>query len=243
MQAYRSRRPAFTLIELLVVIAIITILAALTAIFFPRFQDQELVNRGADQLQGWLLAAKMQAKRDRLPTGFRLILDPSGNVTSLSYIQQPDNFALGTYIGADTDPNPATIPNPPFPTFGFPRAKFSLPAGVTFFTPITVSGSSDPFVIQPGDYLEVYGGGVLHRIARIPQPSTDPVAFFPPDPLGSPANASLILESTTALPLPNPPPPPRFAPPLCASARPRTTTVPAPASFCWTATTASTSLR
>ena len=136
MQAYRSRRPAFTLIELLVVIAIITILAALTAIFFPRFQDQELVNRGADQLQGWLLAAKMQAKRDRLPTGFRLILDPSGNVTSLSYIQQPDNFALGTYIGADTDPNPATIPNPPFPTFGFPRAKFSLPAGVTFFTPI-----------------------------------------------------------------------------------------------------------
>ena len=92
MKSNRSHRPAFTLIELLTVIAIITILAALTAIFFPRFQDQELVNRGADQLQGWMLGAKQQAKRDNQPTGLRLLIDASGNVSQLVYIKQPDDY-------------------------------------------------------------------------------------------------------------------------------------------------------
>jgi prepilin-type N-terminal cleavage/methylation domain-containing protein len=206
MQANRSHRPAFTLVEMLTVIAIIAILAALTAIYFPRFQDQELVNRGADQVQGWLLNAKMQAKRDGLPTGVRLNLVGT-TVTNVDYIQQPNNYAQGVFTGADVDPNP----NPAL-TPGFPRAKFILPTPpavptvVTFFTPITVSGSS-AFVVQPGDYLELFGGGVLHRIVRIPQPSSDPAPYFPPS---AGENAALILEKVSA-------PIPTLTPPLSSA--------------------------
>ena len=198
MQVHRSCRSAFTLIELLTVIAIIAVLAALTAIFFPNFQDTELVNRGADQLQNWLLSAKMQAKRDGLPTG--LFLKPGGPATlpftvpTAAYIQQPNPFAMGIYTGADTDPNPSLA----FGTFGFPRAKFFIPPAspapqITFF-----DGTAGA-IVSPGDYLEVYGGGVLHRIRRVPNPSNDPVPFFPPTPLASPPeNASLILEAGSA---------------------------------------------
>ncbi len=177
MQPNRSRRQAFTLIELLVVITIIVILAGLTAVYFPRFQDQE---RGADLVQGWLLGAKMQAKRDGVPTGLRLNL--TGNiVTTVSYIKQPDNYAQGIYVGANTN---TTLG----PTFGWPRANFNLPGGVAFNAPITLSGSTEPFVVQPGDYLELFGGGVLHRIAN------DPSAV---------GTNTLILEQFTA-PLPAP---------------------------------------
>jgi len=193
MQVHRSRRSAFTLIEMLTVIAIIAVLAALTAIFFPNFQGQELVNRGADQVRGWLLNAKMQAKRDGLPTGIRLNF--TGNVvTTVDYIQQPNNYAQGFYTGVDPDPNP----NPAL-TPGFPRAKFRLPPGVTFF-----DNGTGGFVVQPGDYLELFGGGVLHRIVRVPSPSTDPPTAFPPNPPSE--NASLILEKgTTPIPPTMPP--------------------------------------
>jgi len=55
------RRRAFTLIELLVVIGIIAVLFALTAIYFVTFNKSHNVNRGADQLSGWLLIARQRA--------------------------------------------------------------------------------------------------------------------------------------------------------------------------------------
>lgn len=65
-------RPGLTLVELIVVVAIIATLVTITALYFPRFQEQEQVNRGADMLQGWLLIAKQQARRDAVPTGLRV---------------------------------------------------------------------------------------------------------------------------------------------------------------------------
>src|SRR5687768_12051149 len=96
------RRAGFTLVELVVAVAIIATLAALTALYFPRYSDKEIVARGADQLQGWLLMARQRAMRDGLPTGLLLVdhpvastRDPNLNqganyCIEVHYIQQPD---------------------------------------------------------------------------------------------------------------------------------------------------------
>lgn len=160
------RRVGFTLMELLVVITILAFLAALTALYFPRFQDREIVARGADQLQGWLLMAKQQARRDGLPTGLRLVV-PGGQAyaTELVYVQQPDDLSLGLYTGPDGA-------NQYVATF----------AGVDL--------NNLGVTVQQGDYLEVFGSGVLRRIQSVVPPQ-------------APATTStkLNLESTTT-PLP-----------------------------------------
>lgn len=149
-----DQRTGLTLVELVVVIAIIAMLAALTALYFPRFQEQELVARGADQIQAALLMAKQRAKRDGVPTGIRLVVvnQPNSNVnvhwTQLVYIQQPDDVAQGLYKGPLRN-NQGVITDAY--TADFENANFaSLPQG---YQPTT------------GDYLEVYGGGVARRIA------------------------------------------------------------------------------
>ncbi len=57
-----NRRGAFTLIELLVVISIILVIAALAAAFAPRMSDSTNLSRSVDQLEQWLLTAKMRAR-------------------------------------------------------------------------------------------------------------------------------------------------------------------------------------
>ena len=72
-----KHRDAFTLIELLVVIGIILLIAALGVTMLPRFQQDQKVQRGSDQLQQYLLIAKQCAKRDLLATGIRLYMAPA----------------------------------------------------------------------------------------------------------------------------------------------------------------------
>src|SRR5258708_2097886 len=86
-------RRGMTLVELLVVMVIMLILATIVVAFAPGFQDAQKVGRGADQLQGWLLMARQWAKKDRIPTGLRLIVNNNG-VSDLQYIQQPPTFTV-----------------------------------------------------------------------------------------------------------------------------------------------------
>lgn len=151
-----NRRPGLTLVELIVVVAIIATLATITALYFPRFQEQEQVNRGADMLQGWLLIARQQARRDGVSTGLRVkavpIIPPrklpsnpnagaseSGNVvtilTSESHGARPGQWvdisgvADPTLLGADSPYNGVfqIVDVPTQNTFTYRNATAGLP--------------------------------------------------------------------------------------------------------------------
>jgi prepilin-type N-terminal cleavage/methylation domain-containing protein len=148
----RSRRGGFTLIELLVVISILAILATLTALFFPSFNNSRKVASGADQLSGWLLISKQRARRDGVPTGLRFYVGktaPSGQpagtqfCNTLVYIQQPDDVSVGYYAGNS----------------GNNTVQITLPPGVSL-----LSGS---YLVQANDYLELDGGSQLRRITGV----------------------------------------------------------------------------
>jgi prepilin-type N-terminal cleavage/methylation domain-containing protein len=123
-----DRRDAFTLVEMLVVIAIILVVAALAAAFAPRVDDNQKLSRAVDNLEQWLLTAKMRAKRDGLATGIRFIqtqgdvnIDPGLKLvppvatvfSQFQYIQQPEPLSGGVCVGG---PAPALLP----PAYQYP---------------------------------------------------------------------------------------------------------------------------
>jgi prepilin-type N-terminal cleavage/methylation domain-containing protein len=154
-RAVRGRRPAFTLTEMLVVIAIILILATTGILIAPGLAKQQRAANGADQVQGALLIAKQRAKRDQVPTGVRLIYDPANptNVTELVYVQQPE---------------PYTSPEP-YNTVSM-RGLLSLSGTTATFSGVNFLAGASSVVdqlVQPGDYLEVNGGGLLFPIVGV----------------------------------------------------------------------------
>jgi type II secretory pathway pseudopilin PulG len=96
--------------ELMVVLLILGVLFGLTAVYFATFNKSEQVQRGADQLAGWLLVARQQARRDGRPTGVWLVVNtsttnfaggsPAPDLNQIFFIQQPEDFAQGLYVGA-----------------------------------------------------------------------------------------------------------------------------------------------
>jgi hypothetical protein len=136
------------------VILLLLTLFGLTVAFLPRVQERERAARGADRLQGWLLIAKQRALRDRTPTGLRLIIDSANPnwVRDLEYVQQPDDYSGGTFLRYDT------VGSELF-------AEFS---GVDFTGGLGFGpGAPDLAPVQPGDYLEVFGGGLVHQIIGV----------------------------------------------------------------------------
>jgi prepilin-type N-terminal cleavage/methylation domain-containing protein len=141
-----ERRRGFTLIELLVVLGIILLIVALGYFVFPRYADRKM-QYAADRLQGWLLNAKMQAKRDGRPTGLRIQFNSTNTATSLVYIQQPDDFT----------PLNSTCSGPVNTT-------------VTFLPLTALIGASqlaDQAPVEAGDYIEFYGVGPVYQISQV----------------------------------------------------------------------------
>jgi type II secretory pathway pseudopilin PulG len=177
IQRAAQRRPAFTLVELLVVIAIMIAIAALAAAFMPRVQDSTQLSNAIDQLEQWLLTAKMRAKRDGLVTGVRL-KDPNGTgmFTEGQYIQQPDPLSGGVCVGSTPVAGAYQYPSGSgnyyvgglciAGTTGsaqFAGVDFSL-GGIPANDP--VSGLPQ-WLVQPGDYLELRDGGGVHLITGV----------------------------------------------------------------------------
>ena len=126
----------------------------------PGFRDREKVPRGADTLQGCLASARQWAKRDRVPTGVRLISyngpNPaySSTCVELQYIQQPPNYTLLLGTGATC---PITVTSGTTVTLaGSPISDFS--GGLSPTTP-------GVWPVQALDYIVLQG--TIHQIAAV----------------------------------------------------------------------------
>lgn len=156
-------RQAFTLVELLVVIGILLFLIAITALVVPSAVEGQRASQGGVLLQGWLVQAQQRAMLDQAPRGVRLFPDPNNPqfLTRAQFIERPDDF---TGPASDASRIGTFASGSKIKTYNQPnQVQLTLPggtAGVTFF-----GTSLDP--IQPGDYLEVLGGGTMHRINSV----------------------------------------------------------------------------
>jgi prepilin-type N-terminal cleavage/methylation domain-containing protein len=188
----RAHRPAFTLIELLVVVGMILVLTTIVLAINIGTSDQRRVQRGAEQLQGWLLIAKQRAIRDRAPRGLRLNVSGSNQVTELVYIERPEPWTsaiLGRLSVPEWDVN---VPNLTPPTLFDPNGK-DYPNG----TDVPLRSGTDPqfalfnspawfnwrkFVflefngqfVQPGDVLEIIEPPSVHVVSNVYLPMASP---------------------------------------------------------------------
>jgi len=198
------RRDAFTLVEMLVVIAIMLVIAALGAAFAPSINDNQKLTRAVDNLEQWLLTAKMRAKRDRLSTGLRFvqapgdaIITPGPAYSQFQYIQQPEPLS-GGYTSAGAVAGQLTFAGQVTP--GVETVTFS---GVDF----TLGGTPFPnqWLVQPGDYLEINGGGVYIIGQVSPTSPTNTLVLGIPNatnpfvnaPTPTPYDLSLSIPATT----------------------------------------------
>jgi type II secretory pathway pseudopilin PulG len=169
---------------LIVVLAIMLALAALVVAMAPRMAERQKTSRAVDQLQGWISLARQWARSARVPTGIRLLpgqvmRDSSGRVlqgnvgyiTDLQYIQQPPDFVVSPGF-TPTDPvnvrrigtlSPSslnTVVLEPAPSAA------SNPRPGNFFGGYT-DAQRDLWPVQPGDYFQANGGGLMHRILSV----------------------------------------------------------------------------
>jgi prepilin-type N-terminal cleavage/methylation domain-containing protein len=180
MNTCKQDRGGFTLIELLVVIFLIAVLAALTMAFLPNAASSAREARAAVQLQGWLNVAKLRALRDQAPRGLRLWIradDPPNQVVECQYLEQPDDFSGGTVMSATN--------------------TLMIFAGVDLLNGDT-TGDKKFWSVQPGDYLEVMGTGLMHYIDTV---TTNKVTIKPPlpNPLAAPTANYRIARSPRAV--------------------------------------------
>lgn len=182
-------RAGFTLTELIIAMGIIVLLAALAAGLIPVLRDQQRAAKGADLLQMWLLTSKMEAQLGRTPAGLRLIADGTDPnfVFELQYIRLPDDYSKGQYV----------ISAGPVSTF----------RGAEFDGGGVGLGDPDLAPVQPGDHLELYGGGPVTQITQVIDANTiRHAASLPPD-LSPTSNYRILrqprrLQGSTPLTMP-----------------------------------------
>jgi hypothetical protein len=169
---------------MLVVIFLILLLASVTVSLTPRFAGGQNVAKGASLVQGWLLIAKQRAQRDQVPTGLRLArLGSDMNsrsyylVRELQLIQQPDFFSGGTITV-----NGTTVTG----------------NGVDFTGGFPSTGGGVLYAVQQDDYLEIKGGGLVHRIVGV-APTTLTLASAPPNPINQATGDYRILRKPRLL--------------------------------------------
>jgi hypothetical protein len=162
---------------MIVVMGILLILATmLVAMIASPILVQDKAKRGAGQVQLWFRIAKSRAVADNAPRGLRLIADSDGLVRQLQYIEQPTDF-IATQFGT-SQPNPITISvnasgqataSLAFPTNDFTGGLGGLPQDDPNWPvqPDRPVPQNNPTSIQSGDYLELQGGGLLHRITHV----------------------------------------------------------------------------
>lgn len=141
MTAKRSSatRRAFTLLELMVVMGILLFLAALTAVYFPKFNASASVSTASERVVGALLIAKQRAKREQVPCGVRFIQEDG--VWKLQYVMVPDPYATGRFVSkSGASGGPWTL------TF----------SGVDFTAQYGTSGE-EAYAVNIGDFVELYG--------------------------------------------------------------------------------------
>jgi hypothetical protein len=216
------------LIELLTVIAILAVLATLAIAFLPNAASSERESRGAVQLHGWLNIAKQKALRDQAPRGLRLWVAASpgaivtgntpvpGGVTDCQYIEQPDDYAVGMVQSGL--PNPPPSPNSGYTMLNclqFSGADLTNGFSATTTIDTTQQLTSNQrnrtdvkekfWTVQPGDYVEFFGSGLMHQIIQVgvPDNSNPAVGKMPfvviqpplPFPITSPTKSYRIVRS------------------------------------------------
>jgi hypothetical protein len=137
----------------MVVIALILVLTAIAVFIVPSMFGQQRASEGASQLQGWLFIAKSRALRDQTPRGIRLNVQ-AGNrfVTDLQYIEQPPDYWVNGSVMNGVSVGDMAV--------NFTAVNFTGGFGLV-----------SQYPVQPGDYLELMGGGPLYQIATVASPT------------------------------------------------------------------------
>jgi hypothetical protein len=152
---------------------------------------QDKARRGGNQLQLFLRIAKSRAIADGAPRGIRIIMDADGFARQVQATEQPSDFIVMLPGAAGIAPQPRGI------TVGPGANQVMLlgasAPGVSDFTggiDVTTPADDPSWPVQgdkniggiilTGDYLELQGGGLLHRITSVTA-STLTLASTPPN--------------------------------------------------------------
>lgn len=170
--SHSRKRSGFTLVELLVVLFIIALIGGLAAFFWPGFSQRERAAQGASNVHQWLLIARQRALLDQAPRGVRFFLDPASPqvITKAQFIEQPDDFTGGLVMSKLIDPTKNQ-----YSTTVFTFSNVDLQGGF---------GLPELWPVQPGDYIQFHGSGLMHQILKIN--SATELELIPTSPLGYP---------------------------------------------------------
>jgi prepilin-type N-terminal cleavage/methylation domain-containing protein len=214
----REHRPGFTLVEMIVVISIILVLATLVAaVVSTPILVGDKARRGGDQVQLWLRVAKTRAMADGAPRGVRLISDPNSPdptkpwIRELQYIEQPSDYIVMLPGAAGVAPQPRGITVTALGAQGVATLDPNPPTGLNFTGGLQGAlAQDDPnwpvhgdkivggILAQPGDYLEVQGGGLLYRITSV-TPTALALDRAPVNPINTPTPQYRIIRQPRPL--------------------------------------------